>query len=328
MATGETEIPIDHDGADSAIGDAESSRESDTTSLASSIYKYRFENGRRYHAYKEGEYWGPNDEKHNDQLDIGHHMFLLILDDKLFLSPISKNPQSVLDVGTGTGIWAIDFADQHPSAEVIGIDLSPTQPSFVPPNCRFEVCDATESWTFQRDKFDFVHIRALLGSIADWPGLYSEIFTHLKPGGWLEQLEVSVEVFSDDGTVVPGHPFDTWGKTFVKAGIEFGKTLKIVDEAKDWVEQAGYENVTQVIHKVPIGPWSSDKKLKEIGRWNQLWWNEGLEGWGLFLLTRILKWEYAEAQTLFGQMRTAFRDRKVHGYMKVMVVYAQKPQAK
>lgn len=29
----------------------------ETTSLASSITNYRFENGRRYHAYKEGEYW-------------------------------------------------------------------------------------------------------------------------------------------------------------------------------------------------------------------------------------------------------------------------------
>jgi ubiquinone/menaquinone biosynthesis C-methylase UbiE len=29
----------------------------------------------------------------------------------------------VLDVGTGTGIWAIDFGDEHPEAEVKG-DIS------------------------------------------------------------------------------------------------------------------------------------------------------------------------------------------------------------
>ncbi|KAI8247308.1 Secondary metabolism regulator LAE1 [Colletotrichum sp. SAR 10_77] len=33
----------------------------------------------------------------------------------------------VLDVGTGTGLWAIDFADEHPDAEVLGTDLSPVQ---------------------------------------------------------------------------------------------------------------------------------------------------------------------------------------------------------
>lgn len=57
----------DHDG-DSALGDDVLS---DTTSIASSITKYRYENGRRYHKYQEGAYWGPNDEAQNNQLDIG-----------------------------------------------------------------------------------------------------------------------------------------------------------------------------------------------------------------------------------------------------------------
>jgi hypothetical protein len=42
--------------------------------------------------------------------------------------------QRILDVGTGSGIWTIDMADQYPMAEVVGTDLSPIQPSWVPPN--------------------------------------------------------------------------------------------------------------------------------------------------------------------------------------------------
>lgn len=34
----------------------------------------------------------------------------------------------MLDVGTGTGIWCIDFGDEHPNADVLGFDLSATQP--------------------------------------------------------------------------------------------------------------------------------------------------------------------------------------------------------
>ena len=43
-------------------------------------------------------------------MDLCHHMFLQLLGGKLY-SALLENPQRVLDVGTGTGIWAIDFAE-------------------------------------------------------------------------------------------------------------------------------------------------------------------------------------------------------------------------
>ena len=68
---------------------------------------------------------------------------MLLLRMKLYLAPLSTTATDfkVLDVCTGTGIWAIDLADEQPSWEVIGVDISPHMPSFVPPNLRFEVCD-------------------------------------------------------------------------------------------------------------------------------------------------------------------------------------------
>jgi hypothetical protein len=78
----------------------------ETNSLASSILNHRIENGRQYHAYRDGAYWGPNDELAKEILDFAHHMYLLTLDQKLHLAPL-QNPQTILDCGTGTGIWAI-----------------------------------------------------------------------------------------------------------------------------------------------------------------------------------------------------------------------------
>jgi len=56
------------------------------------------------------------------RLDMHHEIMLMMLDGELYLAPV-KDPQRILDIGTGTGIWAIDAADKHGGAEVIGVDL-------------------------------------------------------------------------------------------------------------------------------------------------------------------------------------------------------------
>lgn len=44
-------------------------------------------------------------------MDLGHHIYRLVVGGKMNLAPLSDKPQRVLDIGTGTGIWAIDFAE-------------------------------------------------------------------------------------------------------------------------------------------------------------------------------------------------------------------------
>lgn len=56
-----------------------------------------------------------------DRLDLHHEIFLQLVED-LHKAPI-KDPKRILDIGTGTGIWAVDMADRYPAAEVIGTDL-------------------------------------------------------------------------------------------------------------------------------------------------------------------------------------------------------------
>jgi hypothetical protein len=83
-------IPIDANSeTDSAYGDAEDYL-SDTTSIASTIMKHRWENGRRYNKFCEGEYYAPNDEIHADMMDITHQMYLQMLHNKLHLAPVGE----------------------------------------------------------------------------------------------------------------------------------------------------------------------------------------------------------------------------------------------
>ncbi|KAI8169875.1 Secondary metabolism regulator LAE1 [Colletotrichum sp. SAR 10_70] len=103
-------------------------RSSTSTSLASGIQRHAFANGRRYHAYRDGRYPIPNDETEQNREDMKHAMVLELSDGKLFHAPIGDHPQKIIDLGTGTGIWAMEVGDQYPGAEVTGADLSPIQP--------------------------------------------------------------------------------------------------------------------------------------------------------------------------------------------------------
>jgi hypothetical protein len=113
-------------------------------------------------------------------------------------------------------------------------------------------------------------------------------FRSLKPGGFIELIDLSLNIKSDDGTVTEDGPLQQWYRVFLEAGEKMGKTFEIFDHAKDYITDAGFVDIKETVYKVPIGGWSSDPKSKEIGRWNLLQINQGLEGFALFILSSVL----------------------------------------
>jgi len=96
-------------------------------------------------------------------LDFQHHVWIEIMLGKLYLAPLYKGRvHAILDIGTGTGIWAINFCmeyspkyqhctnvllgDERPETVVYGVDISPIQPCYAPPNCIFQIDDLEEPW--------------------------------------------------------------------------------------------------------------------------------------------------------------------------------------
>jgi hypothetical protein len=55
------------------------------------------------------------------------------------------------------------------------------------------------------------------------------------------------------------------------------------------MEEVGFINVVEKKFKLPIGNWPADPRMKELGIWYRAYFEDGMEGYAMALLTRVLK---------------------------------------
>ncbi|GAB0136405.1 hypothetical protein EsDP_00004706 [Epichloe bromicola] len=294
-----------------------------TASLSSSIFSaYAYERGRRYQIFGDGRYPIPNDDLEQNRENMKHAMLMMLTGDKPFFSPIGDHPQKILDIGTGTGIWAIEVGDRYPSAQVCGIDLTPIQPEWVPTNVSFLVDNCELDW-IERD-VDLAHFRFMVMILKDISTVLGHAFESLRPGGWIELQELQGVPLCDDGTMTDDDPvkylYDTAGKAYSK----FGMSTTLPAELEPHLRQAGFENIHCQIMKVPIGPWAKETTMRNVGLYQKM---AVLD----FLPTlsgrpfKALGMSEAEAEVTVAMARKGLDDANVHRYFNYYFWYAQKP---
>ncbi|KAE9363223.1 S-adenosyl-L-methionine-dependent methyltransferase [Stipitochalara longipes BDJ] len=306
--------------ADSAIGTL--SDETSTASLRSSIYQNVEENGRTYHHYKQGKYNLPNDELERERLDLQHTLFYITFGEKYYFAPLGPNIHNALDIATGTGIWAIDFANLFPNAQVVGTDLSAIQPDYIPANCRFEIDDAEDEWTFAQ-KFDFIHGRALLSCFKDPKFVLAQAFNSLAPGGYLEMHDL-IYPFSYIGPAPVGSPVYRWNELCMEGSAKLGRPWTNVKNYKTWMEEIGYEDVVERTFYWPTNTWAKGQYLKQVGAFFHQDLLNGIEGMSLKVIG-CLGWSAEQIREFLVGVIRDINDPEMTAYVSVKVVYGRKP---
>ncbi|KAK1979841.1 methyltransferase domain-containing protein [Colletotrichum cereale] len=295
----------------------------DSTSLTPSVYEHNFLNGRRYHKFRHGIYPIPNDETEQNREDMLHAMMLEVTNGRLYFAPIGENPQKIIDLGTGTGIWAIEMGDLFPSAVIHGIDLSPIQPVWVPPNVKFLVDDVEDTWLNGRD-FDFVHLRNMVPVLKSPVNLLRNAYEHMSPGGWVELQDVDGQVHCDDGTMPPDWPLVRFTNYLVEAFAKFGTNSHAAVFGRQYLEEAGFVNIQHHTVKLPYGTWPKDKTMRLVGMYYRTACEEFFPAVGAIHF-EMLGWSKIEMEVLFAQCRNAMRDPNVHAYGMMHFWSGQKP---
>lgn len=103
-----------------------------------------------------------------------------------------------------------------------------------------------------------------------------------------------------------------WISTLLDAARSLNRDPNPGSKLKNWVTDAGFTNITHRRYKVPIGPWPRDPLLKEVGGYNYLQVNEGLEGLTLRLYTGVLGWSEQEILALLAKVRKDLNNPRVH----------------
>ncbi|KAI0010235.1 S-adenosyl-L-methionine-dependent methyltransferase [Xylariaceae sp. FL0662B] len=264
----------------------------------------------------------PNDKQEKERNVLQHEIFLEVFEGRLHLAPV-VNPQSVLDLGTGPGNWALEYAKRNPKTEVLGVDIDPVRPSFTLPNCCFQVHDFTKWHPDQ--KFDFIHMR-MIGGLPS-KEVFKSIYDSLNPGGWAEFTEWIVILQSSDHSL-EGSSILKWNRLLCQALEKLGISDLYPLEYKPRLQEQGFQEVHERKYAVPINTWPPGKKIKKVGAMMTSNFLTVIDALSAPLMTGTLGWSHRRLESLLNEVRKEVSDTRIHSFVTLMTVFGQKPEEK
>ncbi|KAJ5081781.1 hypothetical protein NUU61_010045 [Penicillium alfredii] len=273
--------------------------------------------GREYQKYsiEHRIYFGPVDEEEAQRLDDQERVFQRIFDSRLIFPPIPRL-RRVLDCGHGSGAWALGVAEQYPDCEVTGVDIAPQMsPDDVPENLWLQVDDLNRTFTFPSNHFDLVHSRLLATGIhrARWSSYIRDIVRVLKPGGWVQMIEIYFNVQSDNGSITDQHALRRWSSHYMRA-LEDRKDLRIGSRMRNLLTGSGLVEVDTKMIPLPLSAWSNDPRMRDIGRSNSDNIHQLLRSLALYPLIQRLHMSVENFDALVEEAQQEARDHSLKAY--------------
>jgi SAM-dependent methyltransferase len=186
-----------------------------------------------------------------DRLDVQHYAFRDAIGAN-YRAPIGV-PARVLDVGSGTGQWGFEIAEEFPGSFVVGLDLVSGKRER-PAGYQPIQGNLLRGLPFADGAFDFVHQRLLFLAIplASWPDVVRDLARVTRPGGWVELVEGPALRLDNAGPAIERLRNLTLEAAAAR-GLDTSST--VADSLDDFLRQAGLRNVEREEVRLPVGEW-------------------------------------------------------------------------
>jgi SAM-dependent methyltransferase len=207
-----------------------------------------------------GPYQLPNDAQEHQRLNAQSEGLIALMHGQPFHAPLqAARPTRILDIGCGTGAMTALLAEKYPEAEVIGIDIAPVPETgarrrdnvtYVQGDIRALARDGHDP-RFQPGSFDYIFERLLILGMTDWPGHVASVATLLRPGGWMEFHEMSLELRKGGRP----HREDSWEfwKNYVEDVEAVGLDPMVGGKLKGlFAETAGLRDVRESLYHINL----------------------------------------------------------------------------
>lgn len=133
----------------------------------------------------------------------------------------------------------------------------------------------------------------------------------------MESQELWPKSGCDDNTMPKDFILQEWEEFQDKVAMEVAP-VRIADKLRRWFREVGFVDVRQEIFTIPLNGWPKDARLHVLGRnWcEQLC--DGMEAFTMkYFTSHPLYWTPAEVTVYLAKVRTAIKDKNVHGYHRV-----------
>ncbi|KAM0228443.1 hypothetical protein ACHAPO_010776 [Fusarium lateritium] len=148
---------------------------------------------------------------------------------------------------------------------------------------------------------------------------------NLKPGGYVEMQEYDAWIFSDDDSCDRAPWTMEWVSKLDEASKMFGKQINVARYHKQWMIDAGFEDVQERVYRIPIGPWAKDPALKELGKFELTHMQMSVESHTPALFTRVWNYSQDQVMVLMEGVKREFRSRDLRLITTYRFLTGRKP---